>query len=204
MTVTIGAPARGTVHLLVRGTFATRVAEHSGVPGSRITGLEGVPTDLPDATMVAVLHDGRDHELRDGVDALAFGRGVPSVGVELLPRRIVVGPACIPGRTACHDCYRRRIDQHGDGGAAADPSESTRGLREGFAAMHVAIAAGLLGAALDELTYGPLGLGATVRSFDLVTGAVGASPTIAVDGCARCGSRFHDERTAVSGVVGLP
>jgi bacteriocin biosynthesis cyclodehydratase domain-containing protein len=193
---------------LVRDAFGEQYAEAYGItPALRVTG-----GDLPDdarldrARMVVVVHSGRLEELRDSVDRFGFERGIPTVGVELLPTRIVCGPAVIPGATACYGCYLRRIEQHRDPAQPYDLGEATRGLPEGFGRPHLAIAHGLLTLAIAELRTGPVGLGGTVRSFDLVAGTLSTASTVAVDRCPRCGTRLRDRSggAAAPAVVGLP
>lgn len=179
---------------LVRDTFGEQYAEAYGIASAvRVTG-----SDLPDdprlarAGMLVAVHAGRLEELRDAVDRLGFERGIPTVGVELLPTRIVCGPAVIPGATACYACYVRRIEQHRDPAQPYDVGPATRGLPEGFGRPHLAIAHGLLTLAIAELRSGPVGLGGTVRAFDLVAGTLSTAATVAVDRCRRCGARLRD------------
>lgn len=190
---------------LVRDAFGEQYADaYQTVALSRVTGSE-LPDDarLSRAAMIVAVHSGRDEELRDALDRLGFERGVPTVGVELLPTRIVCGPAVIPGATACYSCYLRRVEQHRDPAQTDRVGEATRGLPEGFGRMHLAMAHGLLTLATAELRTGPVGLGGTVRTFDLVTGTLSTASTVAVDRCPRCGARWGEQRTPVGAVAGL-
>ncbi len=189
---------------LVRDTFGERYADAYGPSAvSRVVG-----SDLPDdvrlgsAAAVVVLHSGHDEQLRDAVDRHGFERGVPTVGLEVLPTRIVCGPAVIPGSTACHACFRRRVEQHRDPADTHHPGDATRGLPEGFGRMHLAIAHGLLALATAELHAGPVGLGGTVRTFDLVSGTLSAGSTVAVDRCPRCGDRWGARRAGLGALAG--
>lgn len=165
---------------LVRDAFGTRYAEAYGIAEpNRVSGT----AEIPPADVLVAVHAGRAEALRDAVDRTAFERDVPSVGVALLPTAIICGPAVIPGATACYACYLRREDaawQH-------DAGLATEGLDEGFGPPHLAIAHGLLALALAELRDGPVGIGATVRGFDLVTGSLATAPTVPGDQCSRCG-----------------
>ncbi|MFG2092773.1 TOMM precursor leader peptide-binding protein [Streptomyces sp. NPDC048612] len=190
---------------LVRDAFGEQYADaYRPAALSRVTGSE-LPDDarLSRAAVVVAVHSGRDEELRDALDRLGAERGVPTVGVELLPTRIVCGPAVIPGATACYACYLRRIEQHRDPARAGHMAEATRGLPEGFGRMHLAVAHGLLALATAELRNGPDGLGGTVRTFDLVTGGLSTASTVAVDRCPRCSARWGDRRTGAGAVAGL-
>ncbi|MET8243288.1 TOMM precursor leader peptide-binding protein [Streptomyces sp. NPDC005202] len=192
---------------LVRDAFGEQYAEAYGIPESSRVTMTTVPGDaeLPRAGMLVALHAGRDEALRDALDRIGFERNIPSVGVELLPTRIICGPAVIPGATACYSCYLARIEQHRDPAQPYDVGRATRGLDEGFGPQHLAIAHGLLALAVDELRTGPQGLGATVRTFDLVAGTLATAETVAVDRCPRCGVRFRDRPTSGAGAVaGLP
>jgi bacteriocin biosynthesis cyclodehydratase domain-containing protein len=192
---------------LVRDAFGEQYAEtHRVAPVVRVTG-SGLPGDarLARAGTIVAVHSGRLEELRDAVDRFGFERGVPTVGVELLPTRIVCGPAVIPGATACYACYLRRVEQHRDPAQPYDVGRATRGLPEGFGRPHLAIAHGLLALALAELRTGPVGLGGTVRTFDLVAGTLSTASTVAVDRCPRCSARLRDPASSgTAALVGLP
>ncbi|UJB43206.1 cyclodehydratase [Streptomyces sp. A1-5] len=190
---------------LVRDAFGEQYADaYRPAAWSRVTGSE-LPDDarLSSAAMVVAVYSGRDEELRDALDRFGFERGVPTVGVELLPTRIVCGPAVIPGATACYSCHLRRAEQHQDPARTDRVAEATRDLPEGFGRMHLAITHGLLALATAELRGGPAGLGATVRKFDLVTGVTSTASTVAVDRCPRCSARWADRRTGVDALAGL-
>ena len=192
---------------LVRDAFGEQYAEaHQVAAACRVSGSElSGDARLSRARMVVAVHAGRDERLREALDRLGFDRGIPTVGVELLPTRIVCGPAVIPGATACYACYLRRIEQHRDPARPYDVGPATRGLPEGFGRPHLAIAHGLLALAVAELRAGPVELGGTVRTFDLVAGKLSTASTVAVDRCPRC--RTHPRGPAASGVgavAGLP
>lgn len=190
---------------LVRDAFGEQYAEaFRPAASSRVTGSE-LPDDarLPSAEAIVAVHSGRDEELRDALDRSGFERGVPTVGLELLPTRIVCGPAVIPGATACYACYLRRVEQHQDPARTDRVAEATRDLPEGFGRMHLAIAHGLLTLALAELRIGPEGIGGTVRSFDLVAGTLSTASTVAVDRCPRCGTRWDGLRDRADALAGL-
>ncbi|WP_026123404.1 cyclodehydratase [Nocardiopsis chromatogenes] len=190
---------------LVRDAFGEQYADaYPAAAPIRVTG-SGLPDAARDApaAMIAAVHSGQDGELRDALDRLGFERGVPTVGVGLLPTRIVCGPAVIPGSTACYACHRRRAEQHRDPADTGDPGEASRGLPEGFGRMHLAVAHGLLELAKAEMRAGPEGIGGTVRSHDLVSGTLSTASTVAVDRCARCGDRWSGLRSGPAAFAGL-
>ncbi|MDA2804668.1 TOMM precursor leader peptide-binding protein [Nocardiopsis suaedae] len=190
---------------MIRGRFAEQYADAHRIPPGRRTAVHGPPReeDLPEAEALVVIVAGHDPELREAVDRIGFARGVPSVGVELLPRRIVCGPVVVPGETACYACHLRRIEQHteqrAEGAGADEAAAAAYGLEEGFAPAHLFLARGLLAQAFAEMRGAPQddGPGGTVRSFDLVTGGLSSARTVAVHGCTRCGARFREERSPV-------
>lgn len=192
---------------LVRGSFGEQyVAAHPVAHAVRVTG-SALPDDarLTRARKIVAVHAGRDEELRDALDRFGAERGIPTVGLELLPTRMLCGPAVIPGATACYACHLRRIAQHRDPQRRDDAASATHGLPEGFGRPHLAIAHGLLALATAELDDGPAGIGGTVRTFDLVAGTVSTASTVAVDRCPRCGTRLRESRPSGAGaVVGLP
>jgi len=191
---------------VLRGSYAARVADRIGVPAERrvVVHRQLYPAEIPWAPVLVAVGAGRDRAFRDRLDATAFLRGIPSVGLELLPTQLVCGPAVRPGRTACYVCYTRRLDQHGVAHPATDAA--TMDLPEGYGPEHVAIGVGLLRDAVDEVTGDrdvTGGIGGTVRTLDLVTGALSVAPTTAVNLCGRCGGRYADQRTGLGAVAGL-
>ncbi|RII22269.1 hypothetical protein DSC45_00905 [Streptomyces sp. YIM 130001] len=188
---------------LIGDAFGRSLVEHRGVPARRCAsygdfrdGAAG-PEDV-----VVPVHSGGAHEMRDEIDRICAERGTASLGVQLLPTRIVCGPVAVPGRTACYACHRKRAAQHAGSALPYDMDAAVDGLPEGFGPHHVAVASGLLELALTEITDGVTGIGGTVRTFDLVSGAVSAAPTVSVNRCPRCGGRFARERT--TGAVPFP
>lgn len=99
--------------IVARDRFGLAVVEELGAPPGAVLVLSSRlhPAHLPFGDPIVVAHAGHDPELRSTIDAVAFERGVPSVGVELLPTRIVCGPVVVPGRTACYGCAERRLLQ---------------------------------------------------------------------------------------------
>lgn len=185
------------VLVVVDCEFGRHVSDHLGIaPHRRVDGARFGHTSLAGTTAVVAIHADDGTRLREDVDRICAARGLPSVGVRLSPTALECGPAVVPGRTACARCRRRRVDQHSPLPAAARAA-AVDGLPEGFAPHHVVLAAGFLRAALDEvLGDGPPGLGGTVRTANLVTGAVAAHHTVATDRCDRCGDRFAAARRA--------
>ncbi|MCX2181113.1 cyclodehydratase [Streptomyces sp. SKN60] len=184
---------------LVRDTFGERLTEHRGVaPELRMSFEDFLAGPAPRADVVVPVHSGAAPELRDEVDRICAERGTPSAGVQLLPTKLVCGPAVVPGRTACHACQRKRAAQHAGTAHPYDLDAALSGLLEGFGPQHVAVASGLLDLALAEIAAEATGVGGTVRTFSLVTGAVSAAATVAVNRCPRCGDRFAEDRATGS------
>jgi hypothetical protein len=195
------------------GEFAAHLLRHRRVPAEDIVSTHGLETAGRAGDTLVVVHDGAATDLRDAVDRSAAARGVSTVGVQLLPSRIVCGPAVVPGSTACWLCHRKRAAQHAGGSHEFDVDASVSDLPEGFGAPHVLLASGLLDLALDEIdarrratgtsdgvavTAGSglgSGLGGTVRTVNLVSGAVSSAATVATDRCPRCGDRFASRRS---------
>ncbi|MFB9903836.1 hypothetical protein [Allokutzneria oryzae] len=180
---------------IVRDAFGRKLADYRDVPPAHLVSFE----DFRDTTalvgdVIVPVHAGSDPDLRDEVDRICAERGTPSVGLQLLPTKIVCGPVVVPGHTACHSCYRRRSAQHAAKARHLDVDASLSGLPLGFGAQHLAVASGLLELALTEIAEGVTGIGGTVRTFNLVSGSVTAAVTVAVDRCPRCGGRFAAAR----------
>ncbi|MFD3948210.1 cyclodehydratase [Streptomyces sp. NPDC058579] len=180
---------------LVRDGFGRQLAEHRGVPGElRVSFEEFLDGSAPHADVVVPVHSGGAPELRDEVDRVCAEQGTPSVGLQLLPTKLLCGPAVAPGRTACYACYRKRTAQHAGTARPYDMDAALVGLPEGFGPLHLAVASGLLDLALADVTAVPAATGGTVRTFSLVSGGVSAAATVSVDRCPRCGDRFASKR----------
>lgn len=193
---------RGILYV-IRDEFGAQYANRNEIPDTQRFEVTGVPSpgELPDADVLVVIHAGRDAELRGAVDQISFDRGVGSVGVELLPTKVICGPTVVPGTTACYSCYSRRIEQHSESPREYDTATSSQGLPEGFGPAHLSITNGFLALALREMRSPTADVGATVRAFDLVSGAVSSSQTVAVDNCSRCGFRFDARRAETASAI---
>lgn len=190
-----------TVHLPV-GTFAARLLGHRDVPPASVVDLAALRAGPAAGTQAVVcVHSDADVPLREAVDELGARLGLVTIGVQLTPRRLVVGPVVVPGSTACWACHRRRADQHAGSARPYDLDAAVTGLEEGFAPHHVALASALLDLALEEASRTlrdgrpPSPPGGTVRTVDLVSGVPSAAATVGVDRCPRCSGRFAAERS---------
>lgn len=184
----------GSTLFVLDGKFASEVADAINVDRNR----RATPTAFQELTdisaeVVVSISDELSFGFRDYLDESCAKWKIPSVGIYLTPTRIECGPAVIPGRTACFACYRRRISQHTATVAGYDLESSAKGLDLGYGPHHVTLASGLLALAVKELRNGPLGIGATVRSVNLVTGLPAQSSVVSVNRCKRCGNRFRGE-----------
>src|SRR5690606_8952287 len=103
---------------VVRDRFGREVADRCAAPDARRLEVEATVyvAEIPYAAMLVSINSGRDRAFRDRIDSVAFLRGIPSVGLELLPTELICGPAVVPGHTACYGCYSRRVEQHGRSG----------------------------------------------------------------------------------------
>ncbi len=141
-----------------------------------------------DALVLAADHD--DAELVELVERAAFAWRRPWFPVLLEQAHLRCGPVVVPGRTACHQCFRRRRRQHAAQPAAwgDTPAPAIAGDRvRGYARHHVEIAAGLAAQAVDD-AFAPTveAPGGWVRTIGLADGAVTRAGVVAVDACARC------------------
>ena len=181
---------------IVDGSFGTEVADYLQIAvDSRVSQAVVKATQIARGSVVVSIGDSPSFGFRDALDAECARRGIPSVGMHLTATRIVCGPAVIPGRTACFACYRARMYQHAAGLEGYDEESANQGLEPGFGNHHVVLASGLLQLALRELRNGPFGLGATIRTANLVSGALSQASVTAVNRCDRCGSRFREARS---------
>ena len=191
--------------VIYTGEFGRKVVGMLDTSRSRLHRATGsvYAASLPYASRIISVWSGHRPEDRDRIDSVAFARGIPAVGVELLPTSLECGPAVVPGRTACYRCYQRRLHQHRE--RTASLMRTGAELPEGFAGGEVAIAAGFIGQALADMNRGDAGtsLGGEVRVFDLVQGGLHKYETVAVDRCERCGSRYDRRRHPTAAIAHL-
>ena len=190
------------IHAEEFGRQVTNLLATSRAPLLEVTGPI-FPAALPYASRIVSVWSGHRPDDRDRIDSVAFTRRIPAVGVELLPTSLECGPAVVPGRTACYDCYRRRLRQHRE--RLASLMRAGAQLPAGFGGGEVAIAAGLIGQALTDMDRRDTGtsLGGEVRVFDLVQGDLHKYETVAVDRCKRCSSRYNQDRHPTASIASL-
>ncbi|MFF7727403.1 TOMM precursor leader peptide-binding protein [Streptomyces sp. NPDC008001] len=190
-------------HLLVlaSGAFGKDVArrlEHGPrEAGHALTVMEideGThPSLWPRADLIVLATSHERPRIDEAADRAAFAWGTPWFGVHTTATEVLCGPVVVPGRTACHQCYVRRRNQHrraGHGTAGPGDRHPT-----GYPVHHVGIATAFARQAVEEALRPAAGeeeIGGTVRKFDQITGATSRASVIAVDRCTRC-------RTAATG-----
>lgn len=191
------------------GSFAESIAVHRQIPeNQRVQADELQVVFAEQVDVVVVMHSNADVALREDVDRLGAKLGFATIGLQLTPTRIICGPVVVPGRTACWLCFRKRSAQHAGTSHPYDIDAGVSGLAEGYGPHHTVIASGLLTLALEETSMlrsesdsaasldpnAPIG--GTVRTFDLVSGAVSSASTVSTDRCHRCSDRFAEARSA--------
>ncbi|WNM29184.1 TOMM precursor leader peptide-binding protein [Streptomyces sp. Li-HN-5-11] len=144
------------------------------------------PSLWPRADLIVLATSHERPRINEAADQAAFAWGIPWFGVHTTPTEVLCGPVVVPGRTACHQCYVRRRNQHrrpGHGGPEKADRHPT-----GYPVHHVGIAAAFARQAVEEALSPPddEAIGGTVRKFDQITGATRRAAVIAVDRCARC------------------
>lgn len=190
--------------LLTVGEFGARVADrlNTRYPGSVIIDAsEGTHlADWPALDVLVVAADHDDVALLEMTERAAFAWRRPWLPVLLEQTHVRCGPVVVPGRTACHTCFRRRRRQHARNPelwadtvapAVAGTSQRVRG----FADHHVGLAYGLAVRSIADATEPTDEMpGGWVRIVGLVDGAVSRAGVVAVDACDRC--RDATERRA--------
>lgn len=187
-------PAAGQVLILAADEFGHEVAD-------RLTGIVGTPSVLdvgpgtheslwPYADLIILATGSPRPVIADAVDRTAFHRTMPWFPVHARPSEVQCGPVVVPGRTACHQCAEKRRAQHRrstSGSAVVVPPAAFS-----YARHHAVIATALAHRAILEAAGAgpPKPPGATVRTFNYVSGTMSEVPVVAVDGCRRCRGRF--------------
>ena len=180
--------------LVTNGEFGAEVGARllARFPGSEIVDAD-TPTHLaswPALDALVVAADRDNVGLCELTERAAFAWRRPWFPVLLEQAQLRCGPVVVPGRTACHVCFRRRRRQHAQNpGVWRDlPAPAVAGDRvRGWARHHVDIAAGLaVQAVTDAFDPEPRFPGAWVRIVGLADTTVNRSGVVAVDGCPRC------------------
>ncbi|MBO3725004.1 cyclodehydratase [Actinomyces bowdenii] len=215
MAPTTTAPPPITAYL-PQGGFGHAVVGRLARPQDVVLPVDKglVSAVVPYADRLVLVADPDRTGLREDLDALSFTRGLPSLGLTLLPTELRCGPLVIPGRTACYGCYERRRRQHG----YRPLPEGLGPLPQGYAHHHVVLGAGLVSMALDllERQARPAdgappepaddpgrGLGGQVWALDLVSGSTSCASTVAVDRCPTCSARYAHRRDGLPALAGL-
>lgn len=198
---------------VIDGAFGQDLFKYRARPYDRSLSSEHLAFgDYTDIDVLFVLHSNADTQLRDHIEKIGFDKGIPSVGLQLLPNRLICGPVVVPGITACWQCFRKRSDQHAGSLHPYDIDIAVTGLDEGYGPQHLAVASGLVSLALAEISTiisksnpsvhngSEASVGGTVRSFDMVSGALSSASTVATNRCTRCGFRFDALRKASNSI----
>ena len=218
------APSGPVTVYLPQGGFARAVAARLAGPDDVVIPVDNglVSAYVPYADRAVLVADPDQTGLREDLDALSFTRGMPSLGLELLPTELRCGPLVVPGRSACYRCYDRRRRQHGYRPLPPEASAELGPLEQGYAYHHVLMGAGLISLALQTLdrqeeaplgaddvedgttdTGEPLEIGGQVWTIDLISGLTSCSRTVAVDRCEICSGRYEDRRDGLPALAAL-
>jgi bacteriocin biosynthesis cyclodehydratase domain-containing protein len=188
--------------VIAAGDFGARVAARLAdrYPGSEVidanngTHMAAWPT--LDVLVATISHD--NAPLVELVERAAFAWRRPWLPVLLEQAHLRCGPVVVPGRTACHVCFRRRRRQHALNPELWTeiplPALGSKNQVTGWADHHIGIAVGLVAQAVsDAVEPTPEAPGGWVRTVDLMDSSIRRVGVVAVDGCARC--RDTDART---------
>ena len=104
----------------------------------------------PYADLIVVAGSREQHRVSEAVDAVAFIRGIPWLGLFVRGTDLQVGPVVVPGRTACYRCFVKRRDQHSRPDAVALAPRGPVQAPSGYTRHHVGVAAGMVRAAVRE------------------------------------------------------
>ena len=133
------------------------------------------------------------------VDARSHATATPWLPVLIEAGALRVGPMVVPGTSACHRCFRRRLRQHAPARAVeaalerhftASGDDEPYGHLPGTAVLAATAAADVL----DLAAADPAAAGGQVRQQDLASGRLTTGRVVGVHGCDRCGLH-RDERT---------
>ena len=208
------APSGPVTVYLPQGGFARAVAARLAGPDDVVIPVDNglVSAYVPYADRAVLVADPDQTGLREDLDALSFTRGMPSLGLELLPTELRCGPLVVPGRSACYRCYDRRRRQHGYRPLPAEVVAEHGPLEQAYARHHVLLGAGLISLALQALDHPEAAvenagdvprIGGRVWTIDLVSGVTACSRTVAVDRCETCSGRYEGRRDGLPALAAL-
>ncbi|MEU7094569.1 TOMM precursor leader peptide-binding protein [Kitasatospora aureofaciens] len=146
------------------------------------------PSLWPSADLIVLATSHERPRIAEALDRASFAWRRPWFAVRTSATEVQCGPVVVPGRTACHQCFERRRNQH------KRPEHTTAGddrHPSGHPEHHVGIAVGFARQAVHEV-FDPRpssGIGGTVRRFDQISGATSKASVLAVDRCPRCRTR---------------
>lgn len=191
MTANDGSIDTGrSVLVLTGGTFGEKVGErlHASHGASvRAIGPSGThPSIWPYFDLIVLATGHERNRVAELIDRTAFAWKRPWFPVHSSATALYCGPVVIPGRTACHRCFVGRREQHR--ASSHHWPTALYDVEVAHPTHHVGIAAALAQQAINEAFDGPPvdSLGATVRMFDQISGAVSANAVVAGDRCPRC------------------
>lgn len=220
------APSGPVTAYLPQGGFAHAVAARLAGPRDVVIPVDHglVSAYVPYAERAVLIADPDQAGLREDLDTLSFTRGMPSLGLELLPTELRCGPLVVPGRSACYRCYDRRRRQHGYRPLPPEVAAEHGPLEQAYAHHHVLLGAGLVSLALQTLERqaaaavdstsssdaadaeggeAPPQIGGQVWTIDLVSGVTTCSRTVAVDRCETCSGRYEGRRDGLPALAAL-
>ena len=223
------APSEPVTVYLPQGGFARAVAARLAGDGDVVIPVDNglVSAYVPYADRAVLVADPDQTGLREDLDVLSFTRGMPSLGLELLPTELRCGPLVVPGRSACYRCYDRRRRQHGYRPLPAEVVAEHGPLEQAYARHHVLLGAGLISLALqtldrpeaagtDDAEAGGVDavkssaepaelpqIGGQVWTIDLVSGVTACARTVAVDRCETCSGRYEGRRDGLPALAAL-
>jgi bacteriocin biosynthesis cyclodehydratase domain-containing protein len=159
-----------------------------GAFGAGVVDLLAEAADGEQPSVLVIVADHLPDDVAEEADEAAHHSGVSWLAVEAEHQRVVVGPLVVPGKGACHRCFRRRRVQHDAQWpvtealrAAQTRQESVR--PQGFLPHHLRIVAGVAAVMMrsdsEPGTVVTVPLNRSAMTKDLVVGC---------HGCPRCGA----------------
>ena len=194
-----------SIHVLTVGPFgqAAGIVLRDLLPRvalTHCTAHEGMNSSYwPDACLRLVVSWRPSPALLELVNRLSFAWNIPFIPAVLDGPELVIGPVTIPGLSACHRCYERRVLQHctrPEARAAllrhydSNPESGPEGHLDVFADLAAARLAQLVG----QVQSAPDQIAGKIWQFDLIRRLSTMSTVVGVHGCPYCGLQ-RDERS---------
>jgi bacteriocin biosynthesis cyclodehydratase domain-containing protein len=193
------------IHVLAAGPFGEKTGSilRDLVPGLVITSCTTRnainPSFWPNALVHVVVAWRPVRRLLELVNRMSYAWRTPLVAAVIEEPELVIGPAIIPGLSACYNCYERRSLQHCERSQARAALLDHYDLNPvsgptGYLNVFSDLTAVRLAQMVQQVESEPRLVAGKVWRFDMMRRQAAVSTVVGVHGCSYCGLQ-RDEST---------